>query len=92
MKVDGDGIASILKFHNFVVKAVDKQGNPVAGAKIAWSTPAGGNKAYIDVTGVGGMSRATNLYTFPPPGLYEQVASVAADNTQIGGTTTSSML
>jgi hypothetical protein len=35
VKVDGDGIASILKFHNFVVKAVDTQGNPVAGVKIA---------------------------------------------------------
>jgi hypothetical protein len=89
VKVDGDGIASILKFHNFVVKAVDTQGNPVAGVKIAWSTPTGGNKAYVDVTGVGGMSTATNLYSFPTPGLYEQVASVATDNTQIGWTTTS---
>ena len=90
VKVDGDdAVFAVGKYHNFVVKAFDSNGNPAVGVKIAWSTPVGGTKAYVDVTNNQGTSSATNLYTFPAAGLYEQLAQVVPDDTLIGWTTTS---
>jgi hypothetical protein len=85
VKVEGDGVIfSTLAFKSFVVKAIDENGNPAPGVKIVWSTPIGGDKAYVDVTVNDGRSSATNLYSFPTPGLYEQIAAVAAPDAQIG--------
>ncbi len=92
VKIDGDGAAfPVGKYQNFLVKAVNSHGNPVAGVKIAWSTPVGGDKAYVNVTANDGTASATNLYTFPSAGPYEEVAAIVPDDTQVGFTSTSAL-
>ena len=55
------------------------------------STPVGGDKAYVDVTNDDGTSTATNIYTFPAAGKYEQVATIAVPETALGFTSSSTV-
>ena len=92
VKVEGDGATfAVLTYQNFAVRAIDESGNPATGIKVEWTTPVGGDKAYVNITSNDGRSSATNLYTFPNPGPYEQVAAVAAPDTQVGFSSTSTV-
>lgn len=69
---------------NFSVKIMNSKGQPIAGVKVAWQTPAGGSNLYVGETDSNGISSATNLYTFPNAGTYVQLATIVEKNIQTG--------
>lgn len=84
-KIDGDQqIIPIGGWREFRAKVVDTTGKPVAGAKVAWTTPAGGTLAFVSETDANGVASATNLYTFPVVGDYAQTAVVVGKDTPTG--------
>jgi hypothetical protein len=84
-KVDGDQqVIPIGGWKEFRAKVVDGSGHPVAGAKVAWRTPAGGSSVYVAETDSNGIASATNLYTFPTGGDYTQTVAVVGTNTPTG--------
>jgi hypothetical protein len=84
-KVGGDGQEiPVGGWKDFAVKVIDEKGKAVAGAKVAWRTPAGGSLAFVSETDATGVARATNLYTFPTEGDYAQTATIVPGNTPRG--------
>jgi len=55
---------------------VTRDGKPVAGVRVAWTTPALGAKTYIGTTDAQGVSSATQLYTSSTPGKFTEVAAI----------------
>lgn len=77
IKVSGEGQAIAANgWSNFAVRVVDGS-KPVAGVRIAWSTPALGPRTFIGVTDAKGTSSATNLYTGAGPAALTQIAGLA---------------
>jgi hypothetical protein len=71
-------------YRNFAVRVVDKNGQPVPGAKVVWQTPDGGERVYVGTTDQQGITTATNIYKFDVAGTYRQTARIVTSDMPTG--------
>lgn len=71
-------------YRNFAVRVIDKNGQPVPGAKVVWQTPDGGERVYVGTTDQQGITTATNIYKFNVGGTYRQTARIVTSDMPTG--------
>jgi uncharacterized protein YjdB len=83
-KVAGDGTACATwsSACTFIVRAVDVNGAPVAGASVLWSGTAGCPTGPVTTSDADGLATATNVCSAVQPGAYTQTATLANNQQQ----------
>jgi len=84
-KVSGDGATCPTRSTTctFVVRAVDVNGVPVAGATITWESNAACGPPQTFRTDAAGLSTANNICASVAPGAYTQTAALASIGVQV---------